>query len=55
MRKKLAIVILTWNDYKNTVKCLKSIINQLENDKKVFLVDNDSSKIIFDKLITVTF
>ena len=51
MRKKLAIVILTWNDYKNTVKCLKSIINQLENDKKVFLVDNDSSKIIFDKTI----
>lgn len=51
MKKKLAIVILTWNDYKNTVKCLKSIINQLGNDKKIFLVDNDSSKIIFDKTI----
>ena len=51
MKKKLAIVILTWNDYKNTVKCLKSIINQLGNDKKIFLVDNNSSKIIFDKTI----
>mgnify|MGYP003705882127 FL=1 len=51
MKKKLAIIILTWNDYKNTVKCLKSIINQLGNDKKIFLVDNDSSKIIFDKTI----
>ena len=51
MQKKLAIVILTWNDYNNTIKCLKSIINQLDNNKKVFLVDNNSSKIIFNKII----
>ena len=43
MKKTLAIVILTWNDHKNTIKCLKSIINQLKKDKKIFLVDNNSS------------
>ena len=31
MKKNLAIVVLTWNDYKNTIICLKSIINQLKS------------------------
>ena len=51
MKKTLAIVILTWNDYKNTTKCLNSIINQLDQNKKVFLVDNDSSEFYFNKTI----
>ncbi len=49
MKKTLAIIILTWNDHKSTIKCLKSMINQLEKDKKIFLVDNNSSKKIFKK------
>lgn len=51
MKKTLAIVILTWNDHKNTIKCIKSIINQLEKDKKIFLVDNNSSEKIFYQTI----
>ena len=42
MKKTLAIVVLTWNDYKNTIICLKSIINQLKSDQKLFLIDNNS-------------
>lgn len=49
MKKTLAIVVLTWNDYKNTIICLKSIINQLQPDQKLFLIDNNSKNYIFDK------
>ena len=49
--KKTLVIILTWNDYKNTTKCLNSIINQLDQNKKVFLVDNDSSNFILTKLL----
>ena len=49
MKKTLAIVVLTWNDYKNTIICLKSIINQLQPDQKLFLIDNNSKSYIFDK------
>jgi len=49
MKKTLAIVVLTWNDYKNTIICLKSIINQLKLDQKLFLIDNNSKNSIFEK------
>ena len=49
MKKNLAIVILTWNDYKNTIICLQSIIGQLKSDQKIFLVDNNSEKFFFQK------
>ena len=51
MKKTLAIVILTWNDYNNTIKCIKSVANQLGKDKKIFLVDNNSKIAIFEKTI----
>ena len=49
MKKTLAIVVLTWNDYKNTIICLKSIINQLKSDQKLFLIDNNSKNSFFEK------
>ena len=49
MNKTLAIVVLTWNDYKNTVIALKSIIYQLKQDQKLFLIDNNSIDSIFEK------
>jgi hypothetical protein len=49
MKKNLAIVILTWNDYKNTIICLQSILGQLKSDQKIFLVDNNSEKFFFQK------
>ena len=49
MKKTLAVVVLTWNDYKNTIICLKSIIDQLKQDQKLFLIDNNSKNFIFEK------
>ena len=37
-----AIVILNWNDWKNTIDCLESIY-QNEGNFDVFLIDNGSS------------
>ena len=42
--KSIAVVVLTWNDWENTIKCLKSIF--LNNYKffDLILVDNNSNK-----------
>ena len=42
MEKKLAIVVLTWNDAKNTVECLESIFASDYEYFDVILVDNNS-------------
>ena len=49
MKKSLAIVILTWNDFNNTKKCIKSIFPQLKNNFKIILVDNGSNNFFFKK------
>lgn len=51
MKKSLAIVVLTWNDFKNTIKCIKSIYPQLNNNNKLILVDNNSDDKIFNKTL----
>ena len=51
MKKTLAIVILTWNDYNNTIKCIKSVASQLDKNEKIFLIDNNSKIPIFEKTI----
>ena len=35
--KSLAVIVLTWNDYKNTISCLKSLIAQNYNNWKEIL------------------
>ena len=40
--KKLAVVVLFWNDYKKTIKCLKSIYSQKKINFSLVLVDNNS-------------
>ena len=40
--KKLAVVVLFWNDYKKTIKCLKSIYCQKKINFSLVLVDNNS-------------
>ena len=49
--KKLAVIVLTWNDYQNTILCLKSLIEQEYNNYKIFLVDNHSTDGSFEKII----
>ena len=49
--KNLAVIVLTWNDYKNTISCLKSLIAQNYNNYKIFLVDNNSTDGSFEKII----
>ena len=38
----LSIVVLTWNDWKNTIDCLQSIIKSNYKNYDVILVDNNS-------------
>ena len=52
MNKKIAIVTLTWNDWKNTIECLESIFNSSYNFFDVILVDNNSEKHHIDKIIS---
>jgi GT2 family glycosyltransferase len=51
MNRNLAIVVLTWNDYKNTIQCLKTLLNQSYKDGKIILVDNNSNDGSFYKII----
>jgi len=50
MNKKIAVVTLTWNDWKNTIECLESIFNSSYNFFDVILVDNNSEKHHLDKI-----
>lgn len=50
MKKKIAVVTLTWNDWKNTIECLESIFNSSYNFFDVILVDNNSEKYHMDKI-----
>ena len=42
-RSSVAILVLTWNDWKNTVACLESIFKTNYNNFDVFLIDNNSN------------
>ncbi|MDC3036037.1 glycosyltransferase family 2 protein [Candidatus Pelagibacter sp.] len=44
MDKKLAVVILFWNDDKKTIKCLESLFNQKKQKLSIVLVDNNSDR-----------
>ena len=51
MKNELAVIILTWNDFNNTIDCLKSILNQNYKKYKIFLIDNNSDDEIFLKTL----
>lgn len=48
----VAIVVLTWNDSKNTVECLRSIFKSDYPNYDVVLVDNNSDDEHFNKILT---
>ena len=51
MNKDIAITLLTWNDWKNTVECLESIFQSDYQNFDVVLVNNGSEKFHIDKII----
>ena len=51
MNKNLAITVLTWNDWKNTVCCLESIYQSSYNNFDIILVNNNSDKYHIDKIV----
>ncbi len=49
--KKLAVVVLFWNDSEKTIKCLKSLLNQQKQKFNIILVDNNSDQIFSKKVL----
>lgn len=50
MKLKLAIIVLTWKDWKNTITCLESIYQQTFRNFRVFVIDNNSKDKTFEKI-----
>ena len=51
MSKNLAITVLTWNDWQNTIKCLESIYQSTFDNFDIILVNNNSKEIHLQKII----
>ena len=50
MSKNLAITVLTWNDWQNTIKCLESIYQSTFDNFDIILVNNNSKEIHLKKI-----
>ncbi len=51
MSKNLAITVLTWNDWQNTIKCLESIYQSTFENFDIILVNNNSKEIHLKKIL----
>jgi GT2 family glycosyltransferase len=51
MKKKLLVVILTWNDFDNTTKCINNALHSDIKNTEILVVDNNSSDNSYKKLI----
>ena len=49
--KKLAIVVLFWNDSINTIECIKSILNEKKIKFTLILLDNNSKNKYSDQIL----
>ena len=49
-KRYLGVVVLFWNDHKQTIKCLNSLINQIKVSPLIVLIDNNSEKKHFEKI-----
>lgn len=50
-KPSVAVVVLNWNDWKQTVECLESVFQINYSNFKVILVDNNSDNYHLDKII----
>ena len=51
MKKKLLVVILTWNDFDNTTKCISNALHSDIKDTEILVVDNNSLDNSYKQLI----
>lgn len=51
MKKKLLIVILTWNDFDNTTECINCALHSDFKDYQILIIDNNSSDDSYKRLI----
>jgi len=49
--QSVAVVILSWNDWKNTTECLNSVFNNSFPKFDIILIDNNSEKFHYDKIL----
>ena len=50
MNKNIAINVLTWNDWENTVVCLESILQSDYDNFDIILIDNNSNQFHLNKI-----
>jgi len=50
-KNKIAVIVLTWNDWKNTIQALDSILINKNNNFDIILVDNNSNFLHINKII----
>tara|TARA_B100000767_G_scaffold274427_1_gene307377 strand:- start:50 stop:1054 length:1005 start_codon:yes stop_codon:yes gene_type:complete len=50
MNKSIAITVLTWNDWKNTIVCLESIFQNTYKNFDIILINNGSEKYHIEKI-----
>ena len=50
MNKNIAVNVLTWNDWENTVVCLESIYQSTHKNFDIILIDNNSDKFHLEKI-----
>ena len=46
----LGVVVLFWNDYKKTIKCLDSLMSQSKVSPLIVLIDNNSEQKYFENI-----
>ena len=50
MNKSIAITVLTWNDWENTIVCLESIFQNTYQNFDIVLINNGSEKHHIEKI-----
>jgi GT2 family glycosyltransferase len=50
-KNKIAVIVLTWNDWKNTIQTLNSILLNKNKNFDIILVDNNSNIFHINKII----
>ena len=49
---RILITILNWNDWKNSINCIKHLYKNTYKNFDLLVIDNGSKPYLFEKLIT---
>ena len=50
-KHSVAVVILTWNDWSNTIECLGSLFKNDYSNFDIILIDNNSEQFHYNKIL----